>query len=49
VGRGLERLGAARFRSLRSYNRTWLGAETVAALTVWAILGSEALGYATMG
>lgn len=34
--------------SLRGYRRSWLGADLVAGVTVWAVLVPEALAYATI-
>ena len=36
------------FGSLRGYRRSWLTADVVAGLTVWAVLVPEALAYASI-
>ncbi len=36
------------FRSLQGYRRSWIRADVVAGLTVWAVLVPEALAYATI-
>lgn len=46
---GGRRAGTPRlFASLRGYHRTWLRADLVAGLTVWAVLVPESLAYATI-
>src|SRR5690349_24970241 len=42
------RFGAVFFGSLRGYRRTWLWADLVAGVTVWAILVPESLAYAAL-
>jgi sulfate permease, SulP family len=36
-------------RTIRSYQRSWLPADTLAGLTVWALLVPQALAYAQLG
>jgi SulP family sulfate permease len=36
-------------RLVRSYDRTWLSADGLAALTIWALLIPQALAYAQLG
>ncbi len=49
TGAGLHprRRGAGRPASLHHYRRSWLAGDTVAGLTVWAVLVPGALAYAT--
>ncbi|MGO9854873.1 MAG: SulP family inorganic anion transporter [Acidimicrobiales bacterium] len=50
TGAGLHprRWGAGLFPSLHHYRRAWVAGDTVAGLTVWAVLVPEALAYATI-
>jgi MFS superfamily sulfate permease-like transporter len=36
------------FRSLAGYDRSWFRGDLIAGLTVWAVLGPEALAYASI-
>jgi SulP family sulfate permease len=36
------------FASLRGYERRWVGGDLIAGLTVWALLVSQALAYASI-
>jgi SulP family sulfate permease len=45
-GRGLAIPG---LRAIRTYDRSWLSADALAGLTVWALLVPQALAYAQLG